>query len=76
MAIEIAPSKLIDMVDIIGGIEGAYSAAFPRIFSFGVGPVIAGDILSTWYDNFTINYKICKCFVLNLMWFGCDKWWV
>ena len=47
MPIEIAPPKLIDMFDMIGGIEGAYDAAFPRIFSFGVGPVIAGDMLST-----------------------------
>ena len=47
MPIEIAPPKLIDIVDILGGIEGAYDAAFPRIFGFGLGPVIAGDILST-----------------------------
>ena len=45
--IEIAPPKLIDMVDMIGGIEGAYDAAFPHIFCCGLGPVIACDILST-----------------------------
>ena len=53
--IEIAPAKVIVRVDIRGGIGAAYGAAFARIFCFGPGPVIGGDILSTCYDNY--HYK-------------------